>query len=275
MLLFFSGCTSSHKEKPSNSDVEKKDGTYQVVIPAASSPGHYMLLALNDNQYQLFEKYLGEATTFYSEGELSDVTDSTFQVNDYRVSIRHGKLYINENVFRKVSSLTSLDQAYREHILKDQTTGENVSLCLKSDDDEKVAVLVMGDKTYTLKAKDDVFTDGKATLTLTDTPDYQDSKLVIDGKTHTFDALGPNTKTYTSEDKDVPYIEAFYYAGEKGGLVRLFGYDEKDCMELPLKEAAAHAALYTNNEQVSWAVRPDNSATLSVKGKNIVFKEKN
>lgn len=264
------GVASCSSEKKTSETVDLK-GTYQVMLPAADGPGHYLMVAFNGNHYQLFEKYLSETTPFVSMGEVSNTTDSTFQVGELTFLRKGNDLLLQDSVMQKLSEDTLLQDMYVKTYMKADKTGENIELSIMRHGEKKLVALKKADKQYTLNYKEDsndseVYSDGKVTLMLKQGKEL--TGTMDDGTKTTLTLLTPTTRQYKGTGNDEVYYEALYYTGEVGGTVHLFGADLKHSYILPQKEAAAHAAEYSDGK-TTWKTDPNANATLTSGGKTV------
>ena len=291
VLLF--ACTGNKKQSDepvkTAKDTLSWSGTYEGVVPAADCPGIYTLLALNDNgDYQLYEKYLERATVSLSKGtvEWNASGDSIALLPNQTMlyKVTDGALLGGTDQLTRINDESTLSPSYTTELIKDDETGDNLSIAIYSNGERSFAEFNFDGKDYSLQQVSDntqkiEFTADGVTLdwNVSDPAPLHDFKpqLKIDGKVHNFTHISPVNSIYITDNADAPVkgFDVTYFHIEEGkSFVKLMSAEPGQCYTLPLTEASAKTADY-EKEEVKWSTDNKNGAVLSIDGKEYQYKE--
>lgn len=266
------------------------DGTYEGILPAADCPGIYVLLAVNGDKYELLEKYMLHPETFVTYGKVESTEGGKGLHLDNRMELEVGDngLFCQEIPLKRISSETVLPDLYTDMALKDNETGENVTVRLYGRGEKKYADFNWADEVYKLKLEnrnDSVseYRDSNRSLKfIVGKPaDFLSGKIVLDGPggPHSFIRLTPVYNVYSltdaKGDTEVPsFYDVVYYNGDAEAHVKLITADRTKCYTLTQTEASAKTAVYTDGK-VEWHLGNHRNATLILDGKIYTYKENN
>ena len=164
LLAVLSVC-SSCATKPSC------DGTYEGVLPAADCAGTYVMLAVDGNRYELFEKYISRPGSFLTCGDATLDGKVLRLDNGKEFTLTDGGLSSGEQPLRLVSSDKQLADLYTTLLLKETRQGEDASLKLYEKGGVHYADLSFKGEEYALKSvartdSAEEYKDGTASLRL-------------------------------------------------------------------------------------------------------------
>lgn len=274
LLAVLSVC-SSCATKPSC------DGTYEGVLPAADCAGTYVMLAVDGNRYELFEKYISRPGSFLTCGDATLDGKVLRLDNGKEFTLTDGGLSSGEQPLRLVSSDKQLADLYTTLQLKETRQGEDASLKLYEKGGVHYADLSFKGEEYALKSvartdSAEEYKDGTASLRLP--VDFVQKAPFVqadftDGKNDfRFTLLAPASAVYVVADGEGPAsFDVVYYNDGNRALVKLLCPDLAHCYTLPQTEASAKTAVYAD-DKVEWSIDNENRATLRVDGKAYTYK---
>lgn len=265
--------------KVKNKDVKADipSGTYEVMLPAADGPGRYVMLAISDSTYEMYEKYLDEETTFLSKGVIKTNKEGKLDLgDDILIDQKASPITVQGKPLIKVSDKTALEKMYTTSFYKDDVTGDDYEVSFYNKDGKACVQLSLNGQTSVLNADsqstETIYTDGKQKLTLEDDDNLNSVVLNNGSDTHKLTLINPVWTRYQGEDggKAVAYETLFFDDGVNAAL-RLFTDDITKCLTLKRTEASAKTAVFSDGK-TTFSTALDHTATLKINGKTLTLK---
>lgn len=275
IIFSLSACSVSHTS----------DGTYEGILPAADCPGIYVMLTIDENKYELLEKYLTLPETFVTYGEIKRQGQTLQLDNQMEFTCDSNHLSYKDMSLRQISTQKSLPEIFISQSLKENQTGEDALLKVYSRKGKQFADLYFRDNKYSLEESSQndstkEYTDTKKAIKLSipvsRSSSLQELTFKNDTAAYTFTSLTPCNNIYRITEKEEHVLPAvldvIYYNDGQQAFVKLLHSTLSYCYTLPQTEASAKTAIYTDG-QTEWQLLNHRNAVLIINHQKYEYME--